>query len=93
MVLGEMENDRACLEQGQIPFFIGRNLAERMKRPMSGSLQRTERNQANLLGQAHFFQRPANARIPRQSLAAIGRSFKGGNDDGHREALPWRNKS
>jgi hypothetical protein len=32
---------------------------------------------------AHFFKRPANARITRQSFAAIGRSFKRRNDDGH----------
>jgi hypothetical protein len=31
MVLGDMEDDRACLEQGEIAFLIGRNLAERMK--------------------------------------------------------------
>ena len=29
-------------------------------------------DEANLVGLAHFFQRPANARITRQSLAAIG---------------------
>jgi hypothetical protein len=57
-----------------------------MKRQMRGFLQRTERNQANLVRFSHFFERPANARITRQPLAAIGRPFKGGNDDGHREA-------
>src|SRR5688572_8953231 len=86
MVLGDMEDDRACLEQGEIAFLIGWNLAERMKAQMRGFLHRTERNKANLVGLAHFFKRPANARITRQSLAAIGRPFKGGNDDGHREA-------
>ena len=74
-----MEDDRARLEQGEIAFLIGRDLAERMKRQMRGFLHRTERNQANLVGLAHFFERPANARITRQSLAAIGRPFKGGN--------------
>ena len=34
MALGDMEHDRSCLEQGEIAFLIGRNLAERMKRPM-----------------------------------------------------------
>ena len=71
MVLGDMEHDRSCLEQGKIAFLIGRNLAERMKRPMRGFLHCTERNKANLVGLAHFFQRPANARIARQSLAAV----------------------
>ena len=72
MALGDMEHDRPCLEQREIAFFIGRNLAKRMKRQMRGFLHRTERNKANLVGLAHFFKRPANARITRQSLAAIG---------------------
>ena len=83
MALGDMQNDRACLEQGKIAFLIGRNLAEGMKRPMRGLLHRFERNKTNLVGLAHFFQRPANARITRQSLAAVGRPFKGGNGGGH----------
>ena len=39
---------------------------------MRGFLHRNERNKADLIGLAHFFKRPANARIARQSLAAIG---------------------
>jgi hypothetical protein len=72
MALGDMEDDRPGLEQGEIAFLVGRNLAERMKRQMRGFLHRAERNKANLVGLAHFFKRPANARIARQSLAAIG---------------------
>src|SRR6478752_7417408 len=72
MALGDMEDDRPCLEQGEIAFLVGRNLAERMKRQMRGFLHRTKRNKANLVRLAHFFKRPANARITRQSLAAIG---------------------
>jgi len=30
MVRGDMEDDRSCLEQGEIAFLIGRNLPERM---------------------------------------------------------------
>jgi hypothetical protein len=50
--------------------------------------------EANRVGLAHFFGRLANARIARQSLAAIGRAFKGRDGDRHREALsqnhsPW----
>src|SRR3954462_1724357 len=86
MALGDMEHDRARLEQAEIAFFVGRNLPERMKRQMRGLLHRLERNKTNLVRLAHFFQRPANARIARQSLAAIGRPFKRGNGDGHREA-------
>ena len=72
MALGDMEDDRPCLEQGEIAFLVGRNLAERMKRQMRGFLHRTKRNKANLVGLAHFLKRPANARIARQPPAAIG---------------------
>jgi hypothetical protein len=48
MVLGDMEDDRACLEQGEIAFLIGGNLAERMKCQMRGFLHRAKRNKANL---------------------------------------------
>src|SRR5271166_382083 len=85
MVLGDVEDDRACLEQDKIAFLIGRNQAERMKAQMRGFLLRAEREEADLVGLAHLFKRPANARIARQALAAIGRPLKGGDDDGHRE--------
>jgi hypothetical protein len=83
MAFRDMEHDRPRLEQGEIAFFIGRNLSEGMKRSMRGFLHRTERNKTNLLRLADFFQRPANARVTRQSLAAIGRPFKGGNGGDH----------
>src|SRR5437660_12377256 len=83
MALGDMEHDRPCLEQGEVAFLIGRNLAERMKRQMRGFLHRAKRNKANLVGVTHFLKRPANARITRQSLAAIGRPFKSGDGGGH----------
>src|SRR5271154_6393588 len=84
-MLGDVEHDRACLEQDKVAFLIGRNQAERMKAQMRGFLLRAEREEANLVGLAHLFKRPANARIARQALAAIGRPLKGGDDDGHRE--------
>jgi hypothetical protein len=37
MVLGDVKDDRACLEQGEIAFLIGRNLAERMRARCAGS--------------------------------------------------------
>src|ERR1700679_41123 len=83
MALCDMEHDRPRLEQGKIAFFIGRNLPEGMKRSMLGFLHRTERNKTNLVRLAHFFKRPANAHVTRQSPAAIGRLFKGGNGGGH----------
>jgi hypothetical protein len=85
MVLGDVEHDRARLEQRKIAFLIGRNQAERMKAQMRGLRPRTQRNKANLVGLAHLFKRPANARIARQALPAIGRPLKGGDDDRHRE--------
>src|SRR5690606_12344287 len=71
MALRDMQHDRARLEQGEIAFFIGRNLPERMKRTMRGLLQRTEREKAYVVGPAHFFERPANRHVTRQSPAAI----------------------
>jgi hypothetical protein len=65
MTLGNMEDDRPGLEQGEIAFLIGRNLTERMKRQMRGFLHRTERHKANLVGLAHFFERPVcHAPVP-----------------------------
>ena len=85
MVVGDVEDDRACLEQGEIAFLKGRNLAERMKCQMRGFLHHGKRNKANLVGLAHLFKRPANARIARQATAAIGRPLKRRDDDGHGE--------
>ena len=53
-------------------FYAIASLPERMKRQMRRFLHRTERNKANLVGLAHLLKRPATARIPRQSPAAIG---------------------
>ena len=85
-----MQHDRARPEEGEIGFFIGRNLPERMKRSMRGFLQRRERNQTNLVRLAHFLERPANAHVTRKSLAAIGRPFKGGDGGGHGQSLAPR---
>jgi hypothetical protein len=51
MVLGDVEDDRACLKQGKIALLIGRNRAERMKAQMRGFLLRTERDKANLVAE------------------------------------------
>ena len=71
------------LEQDEIAFLLGRDLAERMTRQVRGFLHRVERNKANLARLAYFFKRPASAHITRQSLPATGRPFKGGNGGGH----------
>jgi hypothetical protein len=88
MALRDMEHDSPRLEQGEIAFFIGRNLSERMKREMRGFLHRFERKKTNVIRLPHLFERPANAHVTRQTLAAIGRPFKGGNDGGYRHCLP-----
>ena len=72
MALRDMENDRPRLEEGEIAFFIGRNLPERMKHAMRGFFHLTERKKTNLVRLAHFFKRPANPCIPREPLATIG---------------------
>src|ERR1700730_9836698 len=83
MALRDMEYDRPRLEEGEIAFFIGRNLPERMKHTMRGFLHLTERKKTNVVRLAHFFKRPANAHVTRLSLAAIGRPFKSGDGGGH----------
>jgi hypothetical protein len=45
MLLGDVKHDRPCLEQREIAFLIGRNLAERMKRQMRGFLSSHETKQ------------------------------------------------
>src|SRR5690606_15226036 len=85
MALRDMEHDRPRLEQGEITFFIGRNLPERMKRTMPGFLQRAEREKTYVVRPTHFFERPANRHVTRQSPATVRRSFKGGDGGDH-----WR---
>src|SRR3546814_11397300 len=57
-----------------------------MQRAMRRFLHRGERKKTNVVRLAHFFKRPANAHVTRQSLAAIGRPFEGGNGGGHWKA-------
>ena len=66
------EDDRACLEQGEIAFLIGRNQTERMKAQMRAFRLRLERDKAHLVVLAHLFKRPANARIARQARPPSG---------------------
>src|SRR5260370_7391473 len=83
MALRDMKHDRPRLEQGEIAFFKGRNLPERMKRTMRGFLHLAERNKTNVVRLADFFERPANTHVACLSLAAVGRAFKGCDDGGH----------
>ncbi|MDP9813490.1 hypothetical protein J2W42_006364 [Rhizobium tibeticum] len=46
---------------------------------MCGRLHRFKRKKADVVRLANFFERPANAHVTRQTLAAIRRAFKGGN--------------
>jgi hypothetical protein len=72
MALRDVQHDRARLEQDKIAFFIGRNLPKRMKRSRRGFLQRSKRNQTNIIRLANFLERPANAHVTRKSLAPSG---------------------
>ena len=76
MTLSDVEDNRPGLEEGEIAFFISRNLPKRMKPEMEGLLHLAERNKADVVRLPHFFKRPANAHITRQSPAAIGRVQK-----------------
>lgn len=54
---------------------------------MRGLVLCSKGDEANLVGLADLFKRPANPHIARQALAPIGRPIKGGDHDGHREPL------
>jgi hypothetical protein len=43
-----------------------------MKRQMRGFFHRLKRKKTNVVRLAYFFKRPADARITRQSFAAVG---------------------
>jgi len=47
MVLRDMKYDRPRFKQGEIAFFIGRYLPERMKRSMRGFISSKERRRAS----------------------------------------------
>jgi hypothetical protein len=49
-VIGDVEDDRACLEQGEIAFLIGRDQPKRMKVQMRGFRLCLERDKALLRG-------------------------------------------
>src|SRR3569833_1729596 len=79
-----MEDDRARLEQGETVLLISRDLAEWMQRQVRRLLLGRERNETNVISLAGFLERPVYARIARQALPAIGRTFESGDGDGHR---------
>lgn len=86
MALRDVEHDRSRLEQAEIAFLIGRNLAERIDRQMRELPHRAEREETNIVWLADFLERPANAHVARLPPAAVGRPFKGGDGGDHRQA-------
>ena len=64
MALGDVQDDRAGLEQGQVALFVGRDLPERLERQMRWLLHLDERQQPHVIGQADFLERPANGKVP-----------------------------
>src|SRR3954447_5656110 len=87
MLLGDVEDDRACLEQGKIAVLVCRDQAEGMKAQMRGFLLGTQRDWAYVVRLAHLFERPANPRVAREAGAAVGRPVPRGHGDRHREIL------
>jgi hypothetical protein len=53
---------------------------------MPGLLHLLERNEADVIGLPHLFERPARAHVPRLTLAAVGRAFERGDGRDHRQA-------
>src|SRR3954469_18437586 len=69
--LGNMQENGAGLEQYQSVLFIGRDLAKRLHRAIAGGLLIFRPDQARLIRQARFFQRPAYAQIAHQSAREV----------------------
>src|SRR3954447_2926917 len=95
MLLGDVEDDRACLEQSKIAVLVCRDQAEGMKAQMRGFLLGAQRDRANVVRLAHLLERPANPRVAREAGAAVGRPVPRRHSDCHREILlkspAWRN--
>jgi hypothetical protein len=83
VVRREVEDDRAGLEEDERAVLVGRDRAEGMQGEMRGFLEGAERDQAHRVGLADFFERPANARVAGEALAAVGRTLERGDRDGH----------
>jgi len=77
--LGDVEHDAAGLEQHQVAFLVGRDLAEGMKRPVRRLLHLGEGDQADVIRLADLLERPAHAHVAGQALATIGRGLEGGD--------------
>ncbi|MNY49594.1 hypothetical protein D3C86_1850320 [compost metagenome] len=94
MTFGYMQHDRPGFKQDEFTLLIGRDLPEGLKRKVRRLPHRLEGKKADIIGLAHFFERPADAHIAGETLAAIGRVFKGGNGDCHccSPSLPVRKR-
>ena len=86
VAVGNVEQDRACFEEGDLAFFIGRDLTEGIEGEMSRLLHLGAGQEADFIRPADFLQRPANSHVTGQPLTAIGRVCKGGYGDGHADA-------
>ena len=71
------------MRKGAASLFL--SLAGAAEQPDELVTDMDDATQANLVGLADLFKRPANAHVARQARATIGRPLKGGDDDGHRE--------
>lgn len=84
MTLGEVEYDRTRFEQHQLALFVRRNLSEWVSGKMVRFFHGLEGQQTHVVRLPHFFERPANAHVACQPLAAIGGVLEGRNDRGHK---------
>ena len=72
MTLGEVEDDRAGLEQLDTSVLERRNLAERLEPQVRGLLRRLEPDRPDLVRLSDLFEGPADAGIAGEPLAAVG---------------------
>jgi hypothetical protein len=93
VMLADMEHDGPGLEKDELAFFVRRELPEWMPRPMCPLFRCRERDRANIVVLADFFEGPAHAYVARKPFAAIGGTFEGGDGGGHGRSLLWRSLS
>jgi hypothetical protein len=81
MRFGDVKHNGAGFEQDEIVFLVGRYLTEGVACAMHRFLHCGEGNRANFIELSHLFERPTDARVPRQPSASVRRPREG-RDDG-----------
>ena len=79
--IGDVQDDRARLEQRQVAVLEHRHLAERLQGAVGGGLLVVEADQAHFVRQAGLLERPADAQVAHQALRERRHPAEGGDAD------------